>query len=242
MRLRFHLCFVGLVLAGAELHAALPPAAQSPAVVSSAAGETEVLSLARLRDEAGAEPAVGSFEFGGVIRAVLPERGLLALQDASSAALLELPGLDPSLSAGQHVLIRANHCLLGRTRYGLQVAALPVVDNDGLHSASEKSGRIFLAAGLQPIRVEWFNGPSDRALNLDYTGPGFLRKRVPASVLWCQPGGMSGMTNLQAGVWYRAYEENDLRGLPNFSGLVFHWPSRFQAFRKIAESISLYGF
>ena len=47
-----------------------------------------------------------------------------------------------------------------------------VVDNDGLHSALEKSGAIALEAGLHPIRVDYFEGTGQDDLILRWSPPG----------------------------------------------------------------------
>jgi len=47
----------------------------------------------------------------------------------------------------------------------------PVVDNDGVHGMIEKRGTVYLTAGFQPIRVEWFNGVEGLGLEVAYDGP-----------------------------------------------------------------------
>lgn len=47
-----------------------------------------------------------------------------------------------------------------------------VVDNDGLHSALEKSGTIALEAGLHPIRIDYFEGTGQDDLILKWSSPG----------------------------------------------------------------------
>ncbi len=58
-----------------------------------------------------------------------------------------------------------------------------VVSHDG--TEGEKTGEVFLAAGLQPIRFEWPVplGP----LPIEYAGPGVIRKAIPALVLYPYP-------------------------------------------------------
>jgi signal transduction histidine kinase len=180
-----------------------------------------VLTLAQLRDRADrAGVAERSIQFAGVVRAVVPDRGIVALQDGSTAAVLELPFVDSTVSVGQQLTVETGPCVLSRTRYGVRVSALPVIDNDGLHSQREVSGSVFLkSAGWEPVRVEWFNGPAEFALKLEYEGPDCPRQKVPDSVLRCLPSG-DGSTNLQPGLCYRAYEQSDWRFLPDFSWLI----------------------
>ena len=47
-----------------------------------------------------------------------------------------------------------------------------VVDNDGLHSALEKSGTVALEAGLHPIRIDYFEGTGQDDLILKWSPPG----------------------------------------------------------------------
>ncbi|HEV2329569.1 MAG TPA: ATP-binding protein [Verrucomicrobiae bacterium] len=130
--------------------------------------------------------------------------------------LFEVPPFSSNISVGSQVRIEANQCLLTRTRSGIKVWPNMVVDNDGLHSQQEASGRVFLQAGMNPIRVDWFNGPAEFYLKLDYQGPNLPRQTVPASALWTkEPSG-----NWQPGLHYAAYEENGLQELPDFPDLI----------------------
>lgn len=62
-----------------------------------------------------------------------------------------------------------------------------VVDNDGLHSLSEKSGVIALAAGLHPITIGYFEKTGGHELQFWYAGPGRERQQVPFSALFTPP-------------------------------------------------------
>jgi signal transduction histidine kinase len=93
------------------------------------------------------------------------------------------------------------------------------VDNDGLHAVTERSGSVYLKAGLHPIRVEWFNGLSSFALEVEFQGPGAQRQRIPDSALYrMEAERAGGGSNLVHGVNYRCYEGNWAR-LPDFSRL-----------------------
>jgi hexosaminidase len=57
-----------------------------------------------------------------------------------------------------------------------------VVDNDGPHSATEKSAAIALEAGLHPIEIEMFEAAGQDLLRLSWQVPGSPKKSVvPAS-------------------------------------------------------------
>ncbi len=54
-----------------------------------------------------------------------------------------------------------------------------VVDNDGLHGASAKSGVCALAAGPHAIELRWFNKTGSAALELSWARPGQKPERIP---------------------------------------------------------------
>ncbi|MEO8150683.1 MAG: PQQ-dependent sugar dehydrogenase [Bacteroidia bacterium] len=63
-----------------------------------------------------------------------------------------------------------------------------VVDNDGLHIAVEKMGRIGLKAGKHAITVDYFDRVTIHKLIVKYEGPGINKKSIPASALSILPG------------------------------------------------------
>ena len=58
-----------------------------------------------------------------------------------------------------------------------------VVNNDGLHSARERSGQQYLSAGNHSIKVTFFEKTGGALLNVSYKGPNISKKRIPDSVL-----------------------------------------------------------
>jgi glucose/arabinose dehydrogenase/chitodextrinase len=58
-----------------------------------------------------------------------------------------------------------------------------VVDNDGLHAAEERSGSLYLRAGLHPIEVVFFENGGGQVLDVSYAGPGLSKRTIPASAL-----------------------------------------------------------
>jgi len=62
-----------------------------------------------------------------------------------------------------------------------------VVDNDGLHSLSEKRGVVALAAGLHPITIGYFEKTGGHELQVSYAGPGIERRPVPFSAFFTAP-------------------------------------------------------
>ena len=58
-----------------------------------------------------------------------------------------------------------------------------VVNNDGLHGLSERSGRISLTAGLHEIVVTYFDNGGGDGLTVSWQGPRIRKQQIPASVL-----------------------------------------------------------
>jgi len=58
-----------------------------------------------------------------------------------------------------------------------------VIDHDGLHGATAVWGEAPLAAGRHALVVEYFQHLGGRELKLEWSGPGFARQEVPATVL-----------------------------------------------------------
>lgn len=53
-----------------------------------------------------------------------------------------------------------------------------VVDNDGLHAATEKSATVTLTAGRHKVEVRYFEQGGDAVVDLDWSGPGFTREQM----------------------------------------------------------------
>lgn len=111
-------------------------------------------------------------------------QGRFVLCDATGAEALELelPGAFPQ--PGQRVRL-AGITTIACRGYALRLGAKgPVVDNNGVHALIEKSGSVYLEAGRQPIRVEWFNRVEGFGLEVAYEGPELRREIIPATVLF----------------------------------------------------------
>ena len=65
----------------------------------------------------------------------------------------------------------------------LYVGGESVVNNDGNHGMSEKSGSIELSSGSHPIVVTYFDSGGGDGLNVSWAGPGFKKQTIPASKL-----------------------------------------------------------
>jgi signal transduction histidine kinase len=186
-------------------------------MVSAAENLPDLISIADFQQMvAGSNDRIQSFHIEGIVRAVVPQRKLIALQDRSAAVLIELPTFDDSIHAGDRVSVEGENCSLRQSRFYTQLGTAPVVDNDGRHEPRLRSGRVFLEAGRQPIHLEWFNSLGGSMLEVEWQGPGVQRQRIPGTVLWRQPLGVSNRSELEHGLDSAAYNGNDLYSLSDF--------------------------
>ncbi|HTB84162.1 MAG TPA: ATP-binding protein [Candidatus Sulfotelmatobacter sp.] len=147
---------------------------------------------------------IQSFRLEGVVCAMSPNRRLIALQDGSATALLEVPTVDVEVHVGDRLAIEGEKCSLTSGNFCIQIGTAPVVDNDGHHPSLLKAGKVYLPAGFQPIRVAWFNGVADAVLKLEWEGPGLRRQKVPNSVLWRSSSSPTNQYELGHGLDYTA--------------------------------------
>lgn len=66
----------------------------------------------------------------------------------------------------------------------LYIGDVLVVNNDGLHSMREASGKIGLQKGKHPLRVDYFENGGSNYLQVRYEGVGMTKRLVPASALY----------------------------------------------------------
>lgn len=59
-----------------------------------------------------------------------------------------------------------------------------VVDNDGLHTMRERSGRVTLTTGFHNIRVDFFQATGRKGLRVSWKGPLIQKQTIPNSVLF----------------------------------------------------------
>jgi signal transduction histidine kinase len=134
-------------------------------------------------------------------------RDVLVLRDSTGLEFIRLDLKGRAIPPGATVALEGNGCGLRPRGFGLAVTPGVVVDNDGLHPIQLQSGAVLLHAGVNPIRLLWFNGPKDLALSLEYEGPDLPRQRIPSSVLSrVRQDAATASTNFSAGLDYRCYE------------------------------------
>jgi signal transduction histidine kinase len=174
---------------------------------------TNILQARRVASGAEAPPCRVRLE--GVVLWVNPARDQLIVQDDSGGITVNVDlRRQLSVQPGQRVRVEGR----GRPGHGRLVSDAPL-DNDGIHSSAEKSMTLFLSQGLHPICVEWFNGPRNSELSVDWMGPEFLRQRIPDDALFrANEGSLSGTNALTHGLSFSCYE-GDWSWLPEFAQL-----------------------
>jgi signal transduction histidine kinase len=145
--------------------------------------------------------------------------GKFVLQDESGAGELEMNLHGQTLQTGQRIRLEGRTTITSRGA-GFQLGTVgPVVDDDGIHTMTEKSGAVYLSAGRHPLCVDWFNGPDKYGLEIDYQGPGLARQKIPDSVLFRSQTNADGTVGFVPGLNYACYPAGG-EVLPDFSQLA----------------------
>ena len=144
----------------------------------------EVTNVHQIRLLAAQTPKASySIRLEGDVWWANPAREEFVLKDDSGAEELEMDLHGQSVESGQRVHLEGNGTITPAGA-GFRIGAKgPVVDNDGVHVMVEKSGAVFLKAGRNPIRVEWFNGVEKYGLAVEYEGSFLSRQKIPDSAL-----------------------------------------------------------
>jgi signal transduction histidine kinase len=165
--------------------------------------------------------------------------GRLILQDESGIEELRINWHGQTLQPGQRVRLEGDGTLT-KTGAGIQIGADgPVVVNNGIHSMIERSGSVYLKAGLQPISVDWFystvvelsrsslilrhlahsTGLEPCRLEINYQGPDLPRQNIPDSALTHPQTNITGEVVQTKGLNYSCYEITG-EALPDFNQLT----------------------
>jgi signal transduction histidine kinase/CheY-like chemotaxis protein len=155
----------------------------------------------------------------GVVRWANPENGMIVLEDGSGAAALELKTVPRDLKPGTSIALRTD-ALLQKLNGAIELRAVPLVNNDGLHSLQIRSGSTFLKAGDHPISVHWFNHLFAGGLQVQYEGPDVLRQEIPETALFHRNPALAG-SDLIPGLRYKACEGySDRQRMPDFDRAI----------------------
>lgn len=175
-----------------------------------------LISLAEIRlAVAGSGRANASFRLEGTVCAISSDRRLVALQDESDTLLLDCPSLPAGAAAGKRILLEGELCPIARGRHAIHIGTAPLIVIDGHHADVTRSTSVFLEEGMQPLRVDWFNGLNLFNLELHYEGPGLPLRKVPPDVLFHE--GEDG--SYVPGLRYQSYLRNPWIGISDIDGM-----------------------
>lgn len=169
---------------------------------------TNVLELCRRVSPA--EGRIDAFDLRGTVLAANFDSGILLFHDDSGSVVLNLDFQGTKLEPGQTIQLWGTNYIM-ETRLGLALGTMPVVDNDGVHSAREMQGTISLEPGSHPVRLDYFNRAITAQLEVSCAGPDLARQAVPGeaiSLTDAEPGGLG----------YRCFE-GDWKAMPDFDQL-----------------------
>jgi len=122
------------------------------------------------------------------------------------------------LHPGQQIRLEGNTTITTRAA-GYQLGIMgPVVDDDGIHTNTEKSGSAYLHAGYHPLRLDWFNGPEKYGLQVEYQGPDLARQNIPNAALYRKPTNSGSTQDFVPGLDYSCYPAAG-EVLPDFNEL-----------------------
>jgi signal transduction histidine kinase len=180
-----------------------------------AAGAAQmVTNLAELQVlAASGKSVVCDIRLEALVCSVDPSGHQFVLVDDSGAEVVRVDSAS-SLVPGAEINLAGSNCLVRQKSWGVSLASPPLIDNDGLHGAKEKSAKIFLQSGRVPLRVEWFNASQGSALELAWRPPGAARENLPAAQLVCRDRNQ----NWTNGMAWKCYE-GSWETLPEFADL-----------------------
>ncbi len=167
-----------------------------------------VTNLCQLQDLTQGGRVVAGLDLDATVCAASrPEIGAVILQDATGVQLLALGGAAPPLRPGDRIRLTSAACLFRSRPEGVEISAVPVVDNDGLHAPCAAAGGLDLSAGFHALRLEWFNGVLGSDLQVSCAGPRMPLQPVSVTNLWCSPAAGAAATNaFSPGLQVACYE------------------------------------
>jgi len=151
-----------------------------------------------------------------VCAASRPKVGVLIVQDMSGVELLQLGDFARDIQPGEQIRILRKSCFLRRREMGVELSAMPIVNNDGLHAWTERTGEAGLRAGKVPLRVEWFNYWRSLGLDVSSATANEPPRSLAASNFWHAVITDSGTTNFLPGLRAQCYE-GSWETMPDFN-------------------------
>lgn len=177
----------------------------------------ELRSLAEIQQRLRAEnPVNAGISITGIIRAVNARTGLVVFQDDTSTEILEVSGLAKNRVRGERLELTSEDCGITRGPNGIQMGKVPLLDLDGNHPPATKGAELRLKEGLQPFRLEWFNGGADGSLDLQFGKPGGPLVGMAGSVFH---DGESEDGDIIPGLEYACFEGPKWLRLPDFDSM-----------------------
>lgn len=179
-----------------------------------------ITNTAQLRQLVPDPDSLYSIKLDGTVLWANAVQGQLVLKDESGVAELGLALAGSELAVGDRVRVEGKCTMINRAGRRVFVPHGPVVDNNGVHSAVERVGTVYLEAGLQPFCLSWFNGQDQLELTVEVEGPNLARQQIPADMLF-RPANKHATTgtNVEQGVWYECFDAVG-ETLPEFDSLV----------------------
>jgi signal transduction histidine kinase len=151
-----------------------------------------------------------------VCAASRPKVGVLIVQDKTGFELLQISDFGREIQPGEQIRIRRSPCLLRKREMGVELSAVPLVNNDGMHSRTAKAEEVVLKAGRIPLRLEWFNNLGVFSLDVSWSVSNEPPQSIKPSNLCHRVVAEPGATNFLPGL--RAeYYEGLWENLPDFN-------------------------
>ena len=125
------------------------PVAGSPALAGVPVGPTAgnitlVTNVLQLRHAASDDPgSLVAFSLQGTVVEINASAGLIVLQDESGIEMLETSLAGLALFPGQQIRLQGTNFVVP-SAFGVDIERRPLVDNDGLHPESERTGSVYL--------------------------------------------------------------------------------------------------
>ena len=196
-----------LVVVATWVLAAAPDFARGAASTSRLATEVTVTNVAQLRALVRHDWRVRcNLQLEGVVCAVSAVKQVVIFADASGAELFVLNFAGHELRVGQKVRLTGTGCEVTRRREGLALSRAPLLESDAAHVSEANTARMELAAGWQPVRVEWLNVTSRALLEVRFGAPGDLPVPISATQLAHVVTNGLGERTFAPGLVFAAYE------------------------------------